>query len=95
MTTWYVHRSGGAIASAHQERMAGYNDEPLDDQASAELQAFLAPPPAPIAGDVAAADAQNNPTIRALVKLLAANSVAIFGQARTVPQVVAILRGLA
>jgi len=61
MAIWYVHRNGGPgtpISSAHQSHkddgsspMPDYCPEALDDQTSAELQAFLSAasaPPAPV-----------------------------------------------
>jgi hypothetical protein len=50
MAIWYVHRPAGpgtAISWAGQYQQPGYADETLDDQSSAELQAFLNPPPTP------------------------------------------------
>jgi hypothetical protein len=39
---WYVHRrANDSIASAHAEIQPGYAEEALDDQTSAELQAYL------------------------------------------------------
>jgi hypothetical protein len=43
---WYVHRRpAGGISSAHSEIQPGYAEEPLDDQVSQELIAFLQGPP--------------------------------------------------
>lgn len=44
-TNWYVHRTNGQIVWAGQYGQLAYATEILDDQTSAELQAFLSPGP--------------------------------------------------
>lgn len=45
MTVWYAHREGGKIVFAGTYAQEVYAEEALDDATSAELRAFLNPPP--------------------------------------------------
>jgi len=68
---------------------------PEEEQAFRDEWALNDAKPKPTAGDDVVTRAAGDPFVRAMVKLLAAQSTQIFGAPRTVPQVIAILKALA
>jgi hypothetical protein len=82
---WFVHRTGGQgtpINWAGQYQQPGYADEAVDDAASAELKAFLTPPPLPPQTIAAPALAQ---ALIAKGVLLPADVTAAMTATKTVP----------
>lgn len=56
MTIWYVHRRADkTIASAHEDKQAGYAEEALDDAKDAEIIAFFDAIKNPVPNQVSAA----------------------------------------